>query len=97
LVSGERLILIDFDHSYRKAVLTYKERMKNLLRLNRSAMKWKRVGLPITYTDRMRFFVAYAGDDVRMRGEVRNAFRGYRVRQFLQRCGWSLSNFSFKK
>jgi 3-deoxy-D-manno-octulosonic acid kinase len=97
LVSGERLILIDFDRSYRKPTLTYQERMKNLLRLNRSAEKWKRVGLPITHRDRMRFFLAYADDDVRMRGEMRNAFRGYRMRQFLQRCGWRLNNFSFKK
>lgn len=97
LVSGERLLLIDFDHSYRRPALSYKERMRNLLRLNRSAEKWNRLGLAITRTDRMRFFLAYAGDDTRMREEMRNVFRGYRVGHFLYRFGWGLNSFFPKK
>jgi len=61
LAAGDQLLLIDFDRSYRKSALSTRERMKNLLRLNRSAEKWRRLGLPVTRTDRWRFFLAYAG------------------------------------
>ena len=63
LIAGDQLLLIDFDRSYRKSNLSIQEKMKNLLRLNRSVEKWIRHGLPLTRTDRWRFFLAYAGDD----------------------------------
>ena len=51
MVADGRTILIDFDRSYRKQSLSLKERMDNLFRLNRSADKWKREGVPISWTD----------------------------------------------
>jgi len=90
LVSGDQLFLIDFDRSYRKRTLSIRERMKNLLRLNRSVAKWRRLGLPITRTDRWRFFLAYAGEDVTIRKAMERAIRTYSIRYLFYRCGWGL-------
>jgi len=90
LVAGDQILLIDFDRSYRKPALSIQERMKNLLRLNRSVEKWKRLGLPITRTDRWRFFLAYAGDDKKIRGAMKRALRTYSLRLLFYRLGWGL-------
>ncbi len=90
LVDEDQVLLIDFDRSYRKKRLSIKERVNNLLRLNRSAEKWKRYNLPLTRTDRWRFFLAYAGDDSNIRKAIRKAFRTYPLRLFLYQCGWFL-------
>jgi 3-deoxy-D-manno-octulosonic acid kinase len=90
LVAGDQLLLIDFDRSYRKKVLSIRERMKNLLRLNRSAEKWIQQGLPITRTDRWRFFLAYGGDDVKVRESMKRTLRTYSIRFLFYRCGWTL-------
>jgi tRNA A-37 threonylcarbamoyl transferase component Bud32 len=88
LVAGDQLFLIDFDRSYQKTMLSIRERMKNLLRLNRSVEKWKRVGLPITRTDRWRFFLAYVGEDEPIQKVIRKAIRTYSVRHLFYRLGW---------
>jgi 3-deoxy-D-manno-octulosonic acid kinase len=90
LVAGDRTLLIDFDRSCRKKLLLNKEKMRNLLRLNRSVEKWKRHGLRITWTDRLRFFRAYADDDVEIWEAIQRAFRTYPLRLFLYRLGWSV-------
>jgi hypothetical protein len=82
--------MIDFDRSYRKPSLTLKERIRNLFRLNRSVEKWKRVGLPITRTDRWRFFLAYAGGDEKIRQAMKKAMPSYGLRMLLHRVGWRL-------
>jgi len=93
LVTGDRALLIDFDRSCRKKLVSTEERMRNLLRLNRSVEKWKHRGLRITWTDRWRFFRAYAGDDVEIRGVIQRAFRTYPLRLFLHRVGWAIQRF----
>ena len=90
LVSGEQLFLIDFDHSYQKGVLTADEKKRNLVRLNRSVEKWKNLGLPITRTDRLRFFQAYAEKDEAMWKTMKRAWRSYSVRHLFYRWGWAL-------
>ena len=90
LVAGDQPLLIDFDRSYRKSVLSVRERMKNLLRLNRSAEKWKHHGLPITRTDRWRFFLAYAGGDVKIQEAMQKVVRTFSIRHLFYRCGWAL-------
>jgi hypothetical protein len=89
-VTGNQLLLIDFDRSYRKQILSIRERTRNLLRLNRSVEKWKRFGLPVTRTDRWRFFAAYAGDEKEIREAMRRAFRAYSIRFLLYRIGWAI-------
>jgi 3-deoxy-D-manno-octulosonic acid kinase len=88
LVAGDRTLLIDFDRSCRKKLLSNEERMRNLLRLNRSVEKWKRHGLRITWTDRLRFFRAYADDDAEICEVIQRAFRNYPLRLFLHRLSW---------
>jgi len=90
LVVGDEILLIDFDRSYWRKALSMRERMKNLLRLNRSVEKWKRVGLPVTRTDRWRFFLAYAGEDVTIRRAMERAIRTYSLRYLFYRFGWTL-------
>jgi len=90
LVAGDQLLLIDFDRSYRKSTLSARERKKNLLRLNRSVEKWRRLGLPITRTDRWRFFSAYAGDDEKIRETMAKTLRSYSLRFLFYRLGWTI-------
>jgi 3-deoxy-D-manno-octulosonic acid kinase len=90
LVSGDNLFLIDFDRSYRKEKLSNSEVLKNLLRLNRSAEKWIRRGLRITRADRLRFFLAYAGNDKAIREDVQRALRYNSLRSLFHRVGWAL-------
>jgi hypothetical protein len=91
LVAGGRLFLIDFDRSYRKEILTMKERMQNLLRLNRSVEKWRRMGLPITRTERLRFFLAYAGDDLTVREALEKKLPVFSIKLFFHQLRWKLS------
>ena len=90
LVAGGQALLIDFDRSYRKPTLSVKERMGNLLRLNRSVEKWKRRGLPITRTDRWRFFLAYAGDEREVRKTMEEILRAYSLRTLFYRLAWTI-------
>ena len=90
LVSGDNLFLIDFDRSYRKETLSGREVVKNLLRLNRSAEKWIRRGLRITRADRLRFFMAYAGNDKAIWEEVQRALRYNSLRSLFHRMIWSV-------
>jgi len=90
LVTRDQVLLIDFDRSYRRSALSVRKRMKNLLRLNRSAEKWKRLGLSITRTDRWRFFLAYAGSEREIRETMKKALRTYSLRFLLYRFGWAL-------
>jgi len=92
LVAGDQLLLIDFDRSYRKKVLSVREKIKNLLRLNRSVEKWTRLGLPITRTDRWRFFLAYAGDDIKIREAMKRKLQTYSILYLFYRCSWALEN-----
>jgi len=90
LVAEDRLLLIDFDRSYRRKVLSVRKRIKNLLRLNRSVEKWRRHRLPITRTDRWRFFLAYATDDIKIREAMKRRLKTYSIRYLLYRCGWAI-------
>ena len=90
LVAENRPLLIDFDRSYRKKDLTLKEKIDNLLRLNRSVEKWKRLGLPLTKTDRWRFFLDYAEGDPSIREALGKALRTYSIHSSLHRCIWTL-------
>jgi len=90
LVAGDQLLLIDFDRSYRKPTLSVREKIKNLLRLNRSVEKWRLLGLSITRTDRWRFFLAYAGDDKEIMGTMVKTLRAYSIRFLFYRLGWAV-------
>jgi len=91
LVADHHVLLIDFDQSCRVQNLSEKMRMKNLLRLNRSVDKWKRQGLPVTFSDRLRFFLAYAGEDPRARDVLRKTLRTYSFGLLFHRLLWNLT------
>jgi len=93
LVSGDQVLIIDFDRSHRQEGLSVSQKVKNLLRLNRSVEKWKRFGLPITRTDRWRFLMAYSGGDTKILKAVKKALRTYSIGLFFHRCGWAIEKF----
>lgn len=92
LVVGDQVLIIDFDRSCRKKALSVRDRVKNLVRLNRSVEKWKRFGLPVTRTDRWRFLMAYAGGDREIIRAVRKALQTYSLHLFFHRIGWRIQN-----
>ena len=89
LVLQDGVLIIDFDRSYRRDKLSTRERISNLLRLNRSVEKRKRLGLPITRTDRWRFLVAYAGEDKKILHATRKALWVHSVNLLFHRIGWA--------
>lgn len=88
LVSDEQTFIIDFDRAYRKPILSTNEKIKNLLRLKRSVEKWKRLGLPVTRTDQMRFLLSYTEGDIIIRNSIKKALSFYRFLYPLHRMGW---------
>ena len=90
LVAGGRPLLIDFDRCYRKKVLTLRERTRNILRLHRSVEKWKRIGIPLSKTDRWRFFLAYSEGDQEVKQTLEKVIRTYVLRFFIHRWFWAL-------
>jgi 3-deoxy-D-manno-octulosonic acid kinase len=89
LVANGQPFLIDFDRSYRKEFLSTREKIKNILRLNRSVEKWNRRGLPISRTDRWRFFLAYSENDQTIRKTIQKTLRKNALRSFFHRLGWA--------
>jgi tRNA A-37 threonylcarbamoyl transferase component Bud32 len=92
LVDGDRILLIDFDRSFRKKTLSVRNRIKNLLRLNRSVDKWKRSGLSTTRTDRLRFLLAYAGEEQEILRSIRRSLWTYTLSLFFHRIGWAIKD-----
>ena len=90
LIAEGRPLLIDFDRCYRKQALSLRERTRNILRLNRSAEKWKRIGIPLSKTDRLRFFLAYAEGDREMKESLRKALRTRAFWFFIHRWTWGI-------
>ena len=91
LIVEDQPYLIDFDRSYREEILSLKKRIDNLLRLNRSLDKWKRQGIPLSRTDRWRFFRAYSSGGHEMKDALRNALHTYSIHFFFHHCFWKLS------
>jgi tRNA A-37 threonylcarbamoyl transferase component Bud32 len=82
--------IIDFDRSRIGRSLSTRDRMKNLLRLHRSAEKWRAQGASIRYTDEARFFGAYAEGNPDIVRAVRRRLRRIRRHMFWYRLGWRI-------
>ncbi|HPD60890.1 MAG TPA: lipopolysaccharide kinase InaA family protein [Thermodesulfobacteriota bacterium] len=70
--------LIDFDKSFVRSHLSEILRTRNLLRLNRSAEKFKNQGLPITRTDTLRLILAYFQNPPDFKARVKNLNQQYK-------------------
>jgi tRNA A-37 threonylcarbamoyl transferase component Bud32 len=84
------IYIIDFDRSRVGRSLSTRDRMKNLLRLLRSAEKWRSQGASIRYTDEARFFRAYAEGDPDIVQAMRRHLRKLRRHTFWHRVGWRI-------
>ena len=83
--------LIDFDKSFLRAHLKENRRIRNLLRLNRSAKKFKNQGLPITRTDVLRFLLAYFQNPPAFKARVKDLNQQYKRHMRLHRFGEKIS------
>jgi len=85
--------IIDFDKADIKEKLRAREKVKNLLRFNRSIEKYKLKGGAITRADQMRFFREYFNKDK----EVADLFNKNRKRYIslsrLHKLKWNFFNF----
>jgi Mn2+-dependent serine/threonine protein kinase len=83
--------LIDFDKSFVKSHLKENLRTRNLLRLNRSAEKFKSQGLPITRTDVLRFLSAYFQNPPDFKARIKDLNRQYKRHMCFHRWGEKIS------
>lgn len=99
LVEGKRgkVYLIDFDKSKVFPRLKPSRRMKNLKRLDRSAEKLIRHGLPLTTADKRTFCRAYASGDSEIHPYVRNYLKRYRWHTLRYRWGWWLARILYPR
>jgi hypothetical protein len=83
--------LIDFDKSFARSYLRENLRIRNLLRLNRSAEKFKNQGLPIRRTDALRFLLAYFQNPQDFKTRFKNLNIQYKRHMRFHRLGEQLS------
>jgi tRNA A-37 threonylcarbamoyl transferase component Bud32 len=92
-----RVLLIDFDKSRVVPQLKPARRMKNLKRLDRSAEKLKRLGLPVTKRDKEIFCRAYAAGDQEIRRYLKTYMQRYRWYKLLYRWGWWIAKVLYPR
>jgi tRNA A-37 threonylcarbamoyl transferase component Bud32 len=80
--------IIDFDRSSIRDRLSINDRLKNLLRLNRSVEKWKTKGVAISYTDKARFFRTYAESHSDLIRAMKRHLKSARFHAGWYRLGW---------
>jgi tRNA A-37 threonylcarbamoyl transferase component Bud32 len=94
---GPKVYLIDFDKSEVFPHLRPSGRMKNLKRLDRSAEKLMRHGLPLTKRDKRAFCRAYASGDREIRPSLINYLKRYRWHTLLYRGGWWITRVLYPR
>ncbi|MEJ2067094.1 MAG: lipopolysaccharide kinase InaA family protein [Deltaproteobacteria bacterium] len=99
LVEGKssKVYLIDFDKSKVFPRLKPSKRMKNLKRLDRSAEKLTRYGLPLSKGDKSTFCRAYTSGDREIRPYMKSYVQRYRWYQRLYRWGWWIARILYPR
>jgi len=87
--------LIDFDKSFIRPDLKENLRTQNLLRLNRSAEKFKKKGLPLTRTDVLRFLSAYFQNPQDFKARIKKLNLQYKRHMLFHRWGEKLSKLFY--
>jgi tRNA A-37 threonylcarbamoyl transferase component Bud32 len=94
---GRKVYLIDFDKSTAFTHLGPSQRIKNLMRLDRSAEKLKRLGLSLTEKDKSTFCRAYTAGDIEIRPYLKAYQERYRWYQMRYRCGWWIARVFYPR
>jgi tRNA A-37 threonylcarbamoyl transferase component Bud32 len=89
------LHIIDFDRSTVTYPLTSNKWFANLLRLDRSAEKWRAKGLSITQADRLRFLRSYLEGDEERKSFVKRHLKGLLLRRRRYRVGWAIERLFY--
>jgi tRNA A-37 threonylcarbamoyl transferase component Bud32 len=87
--SHPTVYVIDLDRSTIRTSLSTRARIRNLLRLNRSVEKLKRKGVCVRYSDRARFFHAYAQSDPMIVRAMKDQLKRDRLWVFWHRMAWA--------
>jgi len=87
------IYIIDFDKADIKERLRPREKVKNLLRFNRSIEKYKLKGGTITRADQMRFIKEYFKKDKEVAYLFEKNMRRYILLLKLRKLKWSLLNY----
>ncbi len=82
--------IIDFDRGDYFKQLSLRNRLNNLMRLDRSAEKFNRKSRVISATDRLRMLKYYAGHDGEMYRQLRRGVRAFAFRRKTHRLWWRL-------
>jgi tRNA A-37 threonylcarbamoyl transferase component Bud32 len=92
-----KVYLIDFDKSMVFPRLGPSRRLNNLKRLDRSAEKLKRLGLPLTRRDKGVFCRTYSAGDMEIRPYLETYLERYRLYQLLYRWGWWIASLLYPR
>jgi len=97
LVDGEEVLLIDFDRAKLTTPPKPTKVARNLKRLDRSAEKLKRWGVPISVKDKLAFWRVYCenGDDIKALME--NYHKKFRLYSLLYRLGWGIEGILYRR
>lgn len=83
--------IIDFDKAYKRDILSLRDRIQQIRRLDRSLLKWTPKGSPWrTPWVRLRFAAAYCGLIPEIRPLIRDYIRHFRRYESWYRLGWAL-------
>ena len=93
----ERVLLIDFDKSKVFPHLDPSRRMKNLKRLDRSAEKLTRLGLPLTKRDKEIFCRVYTAGDTEIRSYLHAYLKRYRWYLRVYQWGWWIARILYPR
>jgi serine/threonine protein kinase len=90
------IFIIDFDKAVCKDTLTPREKLKNLLRFNRSIEKYKLQGGMITRGDQCRLFKEYFKYNLEVSELFSNNMKLYSFLLRVRRTKWMMGNFTPK-
>jgi hypothetical protein len=92
--STPEIFIIDFDKAVCKDILTPKEKLKNLLRFNRSIEKYKLQGGSITRGDQCRLFKEYFKQNKEVSGLFYVKIKLFNFMLRMRRAKWMLGHFT---
>lgn len=91
LVKGEEVYIIDLDRSWQRVPLSPSLRLKNLLRLLRSAEKAQKGGkIPLSTREILAFWRAYSRGEAPLLRELKKRLRFFALRRLFWHLGWFL-------
>ncbi len=96
LVEGEEVLLIDFDRAKLITPPKPAKVARNLKRLDRSAEKLRRLGVPISAKDKLAFWRVYCEGEDDIKTLMEDYHRKFRLYSLLYRLGWRIEGLLYR-